>query len=80
VWWFLTFIVFCCGFDLFVWVWWFLTTQDNKRQTQPHPNKQINNTTQDNKCQTPQHPKKQIKQRNTRQYTSDTTTPKQTNQ
>jgi hypothetical protein len=37
------------------------TTQDNKRQTPPHPNKQIKNTTQDNKHQTPPHPNKQIK-------------------
>jgi hypothetical protein len=37
------------------------TTQDNKRQTPPHTNKQINNTTQDNKRQAPPHPNKQIK-------------------
>jgi beta-lactamase class A len=36
------------------------TTQDNKRQTPPHPNKQIKNTTQDNKRQTPPRPSKQI--------------------
>jgi cytoskeletal protein RodZ len=60
--WCLTFIVLCCVIDLFVWVWLCLTfiTQDIKRQTPPHPNKQINNTTQDNKRQTPPHPNKQV--------------------
>jgi hypothetical protein len=36
-------------------------SQDNKRQTSPHPNKQINNKTQDNKRQKPPSPNIQIK-------------------